>query len=443
MALGRTHIPVVDHARCQSCGVCLRQCPAEFSPGFRTDPATIRGYVYTYTGLPRAQQLPPCTAACPLGQDVREYVGLVHEGRYLQALLVVFRDNPLPGVLGAVCHRPCERACLKGAWNRAVAIRELKRFLAQWAATRHEEVVEALSKRKSPPAGRRVGIVGAGPAGLGCAYELLMGGCEVVVHDRLEKPGGMLRVGIPGFRLPQELLEGDIRVLEGLGMEFRGGVSLGEELDLEHLREEFDAVVLALGTWRDRRLGVEGEGARGCMGCLEFLKAVRGGQINQVDVPVAVVGGGNAAVDAARTALRLGAGEVAILYRRRREDMPADPEEVAQAEKEGVKILELVVPQGVVEERGGVEGIKLVRARAGAVDATGRPRPEPVAGSEFVHKAKMVVVAVGQEVEGPVPEEPEGGVFMAGDMVSGPSTVAQAVASGRAVAREVLEWLGS
>jgi len=453
--LGRTHRPVVNHELCQSCGVCLRRCPGEFSTDFRRDEGTVRGYLYRRTDLGRLEELPPCSAACPLGQRVRDYVGLIQKGRPMEALLTVLEDNPLPGVLGHVCHRPCEKACLRGSWDEPVGIRELKRYLAAYGSEHRGEVLEALKGRKASSNGWKVAIVGAGPAGLGCAFELLVAGCKVTVYDALPQPGGMLRVGIPTFRLPEEVVDRDVELLLELGMEFRGGVRLGKDIRLDELRRESDAVVLALGAWRDRRLGIPGEDAEGCFGCLEFLQGVREGRIRRLEGRVLVVGGGNAAVDSARTALRLGAEEVVILYRRRAEDMPADPEEVEAARREGVKVMPLVIPRGVLVEGGKVKGLELQRTSLGEPDASGRPRPVALEGTEFVEEGSALIVAIGQEADlrffggdgGRLELDERGqvcgyeGVFAAGDLVTGPSTVVEALASGQKVAKEVMGWL--
>ena len=453
--VGRTHRPVLEPELCQSCRVCLRECPAETFEDFRHDPETVRGYLYGGTELEQLQGLPPCQAACPLGQRVRDYVGLIRQGRPKEAILLIRRDNPLPGVCGYVCSKPCEGACLRGSWEEPVAIRELKRFAAHYEMEHRSEILEVLKGWKAPERGKGVLVVGAGPSGLACGYELLMRGFRVTVLDALEEPGGMLRAGIPPFRLPREVIDHDVGMLLELGMEFRGAVRVGDGVSLEELKGKADAVVLAIGTWRDLKLGVPGEGAEGYLGCLEFLEGVNLGGRRDLRGRVLVIGGGNAALDAARTALRLGPEEVLILYRRRLEDMPAQREEVEAALKEGVQIVPQVVPKGVVVEGGRVKGLELLRVELGEPDSTGRPKPVPVEGSEFVEPADWVICAIGQ---GPELQLLSGeddaircddwgrvlgyeGVFAAGDVVTGPSTVVEAMASGRAVARRVAEFL--
>jgi len=453
--VGRTHRPVLEPELCQSCRVCLRECPAETFEDFRHDPQTVRGYLYGRMDLEQLQELPPCQAACPLGQRVRDYVGLIRQGRPKEAILLIRRDNPLPGVCGYVCSRPCEEACLRGSWDEPVAIRELKRFAAHYEMEHRSEILQVLKGWKAPERGKRVLVVGAGPSGLACTYELLMRGFGVTVLDALKEPGGMLRAGIPPFRLPREIIDHDVRMLLELGMQFRGSLRVGDGVSLEELRKEADALVLAVGTWRDLRLGIPGEGAEGYLGCLEFLGGVNLGGRRDLGGRVLVVGGGNAALDAARTALRLGPKEVLILYRRRLEDMPAQREEVEAALREGVQIVPQVVPKGVVVEGGRVKGLELLRVELGEPDPTGRPKPVPVEGSEFVEPADWVICAIGQGPElqflsaedDAIRCDDRGrvlgyeGVFAAGDVVTGPSTVVEAMASGRAVARRVAEFL--
>lgn len=452
--VGRTHRPVLEPELCQSCRVCLRECPAEGFEDFRHAPDTVRGYLYGRTGLEQLQGLPPCQAACPLGQRVRDYVGLIQQGRPKEAILLIRRDNPLPGVCGYVCSKPCEGACLRGSWDDPVAIRELKRFAAHYEMEHRSEILEVLRGWKAPERGKGVLVVGAGPSGLTCGYELLMRGFRVTVLDALEEPGGMLRACIPPFRLPREVIDHDVGMLIGLGMEFRGAVRVGDGIALQELKGKADAVVLTIGTWRDLKLGVPGEEAEGYLGCVEFLKGVNLEGGRSLRGRVLVIGGGNAALDAARTALRLGPEEVLIVYRRRLEDMPAQREEVEAALREGVQILPQVVPKRVVVEGGRVKGLELLRVELGEPDPTGRPKPVPVQGSEFVEPADWVICAIGQGPE----LEPLGGedaircddrgwvlghegIFAAGDLVTGPSTVVEAMASGRAVARQVAEFL--
>jgi formate dehydrogenase major subunit len=358
-----------------------------------------------------------------------------------------------------VCHHPCEQACVRGSWDEPVAIRELKRHAAHYEIGHLYEIVEALKGRKKPPKGKKVVIVGSGPAGLACAFELVMQGCEVTILDALDTPGGMLVGGIPSFRLPRSVVEHDAQVIRSLGAAFVGSVRLGDGLSIEDLQRDSDGVVLATGAWKDLSLGVAGEQTAGCFQCLEFLGMVNTGRIRELAGTVVVIGGGNAALDTARSALRLGPEKVSIIYRRSREEMPGSPEEIDAAIREGVKMRYLEAPTRIIGERGQVSGIELMKMELGEIDETGRRRPVPIEGSTGIEGADVVISAIGQGPElsflkstaitenGTVWCNAAGmvrgyeGVFAAGDAVSGPSAVVEAIASGKAAARRVMSYL--
>ena len=442
--------------------MCIRACPAELLPELRSDEDTTRGYVYTNTDLGTREVFPPCVGACPIGQQVRDYVQLLAAGKVKEALLVVRQDNPLPGVCGYVCHHPCEQACIRGSWDNPVSIRELKRYAVHYEMDHRGDIVKVLGERKQAPRGKKVVIVGAGPAGLACAFELVMHGYGVTVMDALAQPGGMLVGGIPSFRLPRHVIDHDVGIIRSLGVEFISSVRIGEELSLEEVRRDgAGAVVLATGTWKDLTLGVPGEGSQGCIKCLDFLGALNAGQAVKLSGTVLVVGGGNAALDAARSALRVGPEQVTVVYRRSREEMPASQEEIESALEEGVRLRYLVAPNRVVHEGGRLKGLELVRMELGDLDESGRRRPVPVEGSEFIEAGDYVIPAIGQSSEpfflkeksisehGMIRCDENGqvtgceGLFAAGDAVSGPSTVVEAMASGKAAARQVMNYLDS
>jgi NADPH-dependent glutamate synthase beta subunit-like oxidoreductase len=457
--LGRTHIPIVNNQLCQRCSVCVRACPAEPFIELQSEPDTSRGYVYSNTDLLSQEILPPCQGACPLGQKVRDYVPLLAAGNTREALLVIRQDNPLPGICGYVCHHPCEQACVRGSWDEPVAIRELKRYAAHYEIEHLHEIVEMLKGRKKPPKGKKVVIVGSGPAGLACAFELVMQGCEVTIMDALDRPGGMLMGGIPAFRLPRPVLEHDVQVIRSLGAAFVGSVRLGDGLSIEDIQRDADGVVLATGAWKDLALGVVGEQSSGCFQCLEFLRMVNKGLLRKLAGTVVVIGGGNAALDTARSSLRLGPEQVFIVYRRSREEMPASPEEIDAAIREGVKIRYLEAPTKIIGDSGRVRGVELMKMELGEIDETGRRRPVPIEGSTGIEGAEVVISAIGQQPElsflesaaitenGTAWCDEAGmvrgyeGVFAAGDAVSGPSTVVEAIASGKAAARRVMDYL--
>ena len=453
---GRTHKPVVNRDLCQRCSVCIRACPAEYLPDLRHDENTVRGYVYTHTDLAVREIVPPCVASCPLGQQVRDYVQLLAAGKVKEALLVIRQDNPLPGVCGYVCHHPCEQACARGSWDDPVAIRELKRYAVHYEIDHQKEIVAVLKEYKKPPRGKKVGIVGAGPAGLACAFELALEGYAITVMDALDQPGGMLVGAIPPFRLPRFVIDHDVGIIRSLGVKFIPSVRIGKD---EIRRNDFDAFVLAMGTWKDIELGIPGEDISGCLKCLDFLNTENSGHTINLSGTVLVIGGGNAAIDTARTALRMGSRQVIVLYRRSGQEMPASKEEVEAALHEGVQIQYLVTPKRIVSKDGKIKGIECIKMELGEPDGTGRKIPIPITDSEFFQAGNFVIPAIGQRSDisflsagsisgrGTINCDKDGqvkgyeGVFAAGDAVTGPSTVVEAIASGKATARSVIRHL--
>jgi NADPH-dependent glutamate synthase beta subunit-like oxidoreductase len=458
--IGRTHRPVVDNQLCQRCSVCVRACPAETFGEFRSEDGTARGYVYTNTDLLTREILPPCEDACPITQQVRRYVQLLEAGNTKEALLVIRQDNPLPAVCGYVCHHPCEEACVRGSWDEPVAIRELKRHAVHYEMEYEQEVIELLREQRKPARKKKVVIVGAGPAGLACGYELVMEGYVVSIMDALDQPGGMLVGGIPPFRLPRPVVEHDVHIIQSLGVEFVGSTRLDHDFTIGDVRKaDADAMVLATGAWRDLSMGVPGEDAKGYFECLEFLREVNAGRLRKLTGTVLVIGGGNAALDTARNALRLDPERVIVMYRRSREEMPASSEELEDALREGVMIRYLEAPTRIIVEAGHVRGVELMEMELGDIDDTGRRRPIPREGSGFSERADTIIAAIGQRPElsfleptaitgrGTVWCDETGlvhgyeGVFAAGDAVSGPSTIVEAIASGKAVAHMVMNYL--
>jgi NADPH-dependent glutamate synthase beta subunit-like oxidoreductase len=460
---GRTHKPVIDHVKCGACAVCLDACPAEIIPELRREDESLRGRIYSssnYEAKVNAAKefpLPRCQAACPIRQDVRGYMALIAEGRYKEALKLVRESNPIPSVCGYVCHRPCERACTRGKVDDPLSIRSLKRYIADC----DDGAMGSANVAKSN--GSKVAIVGGGPAGLTAAHDLAEKGYAVEVIESFREPGGMLAWAIPEFRLPRHALRRDVDYIRRMGVQFRTGVAFGKEVQFEDLWSVgANAVILATGTMKNVKMGIQNEGdLEGCLDCLAFLRKFCEKEEMRIGARAIVIGGGNAAMDAARTALHLGAAEVTVLYRRSPEEMPADAEELEDAIAEGVRIRYLTSPVKVIGYGGKVEALECVRNELTEVDVSGRRRPVPIGGSEFEIQVDLLIPAVGQEPDYSLLEKvasgksPSGilqidkeslsagmhGVFAAGDFVNGASTVVEAMASGRQAARAVMRFL--
>ncbi len=399
-------------------------------------------------GLVRA----PCSHTCPAGVDVPRYVRLIAEGKYEDALAVIHDKIPFPSVCGYVCFHPCESKCRRGQLDQPVAIRALKRFVADHAGK--SAVPEAAPAAAT---GKKVAIVGSGPAGLTAGYYLAKLGHGVTVFEALPETGGMLRVGIPRYRLPKNVLDAEIDAIRRAGVDIKTSSRVES---VQALREQgYDAVFLALGACAGSKMRVEGEETTGVVDCVSLLRDVSLGKKVRTGKKVAVIGGGNAAMDVSRTAVRLGAKDVTVFYRRTEEEMPADEEEVKQAVEEGVSLRLLVAPRRIWRDDGHVRA-EFIRMELGKTDASGRRRPEPVPGSEFEDQFDMVIAAIGQVPEIPqtlgVPVTKDGtikadpdtlatdiaGVFAGGDVVSGPASVIEAIAAGRQAADTIHKYLG-
>ncbi len=406
--------------------------------------------------------LAPCQLACPARIDIQGYLAYVAQGQYLEALKLIKERNPLPLAVGRVCPHPCEDVCRRNRVEEPLAINPLKRFVADYAWASGITVKPDLR----PPSGHRVAIIGSGPGGLSAAYYLRGLGHDCTIFESKPLPGGMLRYSIPEYRLPKKILDQEIQGITELGVEIRCNQALGENFILSQLRTQgYEAVFLAIGAWRSTKLGLPGENQPGIITGIDFLFQNALGNPPDLGSKVLVIGGGNAAMDAARTALRLGAEQVSLMYRRSRKEMPAHREEVAAAEEEGVLMDFLVSPTRLISDDSRVIGMEFLRNELREADSSGRARPFPIPGSETVMEADTIIVAIGQSVDltfmekdpemkglaltkWGTPQADEGTLqsslpylFVGGDFFRGPQTVIQAVADGRRAALSIHQYL--
>lgn len=324
----------------------------------------------------------PCSLACPAGTDCQGYVGLIANGENAQALSVIKGRIPLPASIGRVCPHPCEKKCRRGLVEEPISIAALKAY----AADRDLESGNIFMPEVAESTGKKVAIIGGGPGGISAAYYLAIKGHGVTVFDMMPKMGGMLRYGIPQYRLPKEVLDKELTLVEKLGVEFRNNIKIGKDISLDTLNQEYDAVIAAPGAWSSTKMRVDGEDAEGVFGGIDFLRSVILGSPVDIGKRVAVCGGGNTAMDACRTAVRLGAEKVYIIYRRTRDEMPADALEIDEAQEEGVDFRFLTNPDKILTQDSKVCGIKLQIMELGEPDASGRRKPVPIEGNSKLLK---------------------------------------------------------
>jgi NADPH-dependent glutamate synthase beta subunit-like oxidoreductase/CO/xanthine dehydrogenase FAD-binding subunit len=392
----------------------------------------------------------PCSTDCPAGVDIPSYLSKIRDGDLAEAARILLSFNPLPAITGRVCPHFCESNCNRAELDEPISIKGIERFIGDYILENSSELIKPTEIDMK----KKVAIVGSGPTGLSAAYYLRRLGYSVTVFEKMDKAGGMLTYGIPPYRLPKHVVAGQIKALEDMGIEFRLNSGIGKE-DASKLMSSFDAVFMACGAWRERPSGVEGEEL--LMSGLEFLKNSNRGAREVPGKKIAVIGGGNAAVDVARTLLRLGT-EPIIVYRRSRAEMPAVKEEVGKAEEEGIKIQFLTQPLAV-SKKGGKIALKCTKMKLGPIDKSGRPKPVPIAGSEFTTEFDAVMKTVGEEPDtSAIPAEllDNNGrlkidtsahslgknIFAGGDFVTGPATVVAAIASGRKAASFIDQYLG-
>jgi len=457
-------------AYCYECGTCTAVCPVvrvfpeHYNPRVFFNKLSLDlENVLTETGLWLCAMCYRCHKRCPHGLKLPEiFLSLremaIEQGYLpdvlskLEEILAILREEfPFPLVYSWLCLRPCEEEPKRSKLDNLV-LDVLQRFLADY---KKKEVAPLPKTRKE-----KIAIIGSGPAGLTAAWELVRIGFPVTVFEALSEPGGMLRVGIPEYRLPKEVLDVEIEYIKDLGVDIKTNTAIGKDLSFNDLLKEYKAIFIATGAHKSRELRVEGEGMEGVVQALDLLRQANLQKRPRLGERVRVVGGGNTAMDVARTALRLGAKEVNILYRRSREEMPANPLEVEEAERDGVKIHFLLTPRKILGKNGRVVGVECIRMRLGPPDETGRRRPIPIEGSEFTMELDTIILAIGEspdisflseEVEvtdwntiavDPLTLETSiPGVFAGGDLVSGPATVIEAIAAGKRAAVSINRYL--
>jgi formate dehydrogenase (NADP+) beta subunit len=462
--IGKDNYPVVDETKCVGCGACMNVCP--------------KGVIKVKTMAERLLDfnqengaLAPCSQTCPAEINIPKYISQIKAGDYAGAVNTIRERNPLLLSCGRVCPHPCESLCRRGIEDEPVSINQLKRFVADFEMNSGTRLPVSCA----PDTGKKVAVIGGGPAGLSCAYFLRRLGHDVTIFDMMPKLGGMIRYGIPEYRLPKEVLQWEIDGILNLGVGARTNVTLGKDFTTSSLiAAGYDAIFLGIGAWKDYTLRAEGEDLKGCYTGIDFLtRFARYQQSDGTEEPVfigkkcAVIGGGNTAIDCVRTLIRLGAEKVSIVYRRTRAEMPANEVEIVAAEHEGVKFNFLAAPTRVIgDDEGNATQLEYLKMELGEPDASGRRRPVPVEGSETVIEADMVVTAIGQGPDtsftatkenrikdikltrwNTIDADPEilqsniPYIFAAGDAFTGASLVVEAIGGGRRAARAIHLYL--
>ncbi|MEG8946465.1 FAD-dependent oxidoreductase [Rosettibacter firmus] len=453
-------------SKCTSCGECTKVCPVKV-PNWFDEFKQMRTAIHK--AFPQAvpntyvidrQERPPCIEACPIRQEAAGYIALIRNRKFHEAAQLIHKRNPLAFICGRICYHPCESECNRGHVDKPIAIQHLKRFALDWELKNYGKFVPPKIENQR---NEKVAIVGSGPAGLVCAHDLAMKGFQVTVFEQYSIPGGMLAIGIPEYRLPKQFLALEINYLKDLGIQFRTNVKIGTDITIDDLfAEGYSAIFLAIGAHKSVKLDIPGEDAEGVLHGIDFLRKVNVGIGVDIGKNVAVIGGGNTAIDVARTALRLGARRVTILYRRSKYEMPASEEEIADAEAEGIHISYLTAPVEIIHENGNVKAVKCIRMTLGEPDSSGRRRPIPVPQSEHILEFDKVIVAISQmpdlspintgtrflttkwgtlQVNLETLETNIKGIFAGGDVVLGPSTVIASMGHGRRAAESIEKYL--
>ncbi len=421
--------------------------------GFRDD---YEEHVKHHRCLAALQNPVPCVSLCPAGVDIPGYMALVGEGRYADAVRLIRKDNPMPVACAYICEHPCEARCRRRMIDDAINIRGLKRY-----AVDHAGVVP--NPPNAPSTGKKVAIIGGGPSGLSCAYYLALMGHSVTIYEEKDKLGGMLRYGIPAYRFPREMLDGEIESILSTGIEVHTGITVGRDITFDKLQRDYDCLYIAIGAHQDKKTGIPGEDSKNVMSAVEMLRAIGDEKMPDfTGMKVVVIGGGNVAMDVTRSAIRLGADKVTCVYRRRIEDMTALPDEISGALAEGAELMTLAAPVRIEADDNGVASALWVQPQLiGESDKAGRPRPNKAALDEVRVPADIIVVAIGQGIEiqgftqAGVPIKrgtfvadsatsvgDMDNVFAGGDCVTGPATAIRAIAAGKVAAANIDEHLG-
>ncbi len=465
-----TKNPLLVNERCNGCGDCVAVCPIKpydsFEEGLLQRTAIDIHHSRYFPGIFNIErETPICEETCPVHIDIRKYIGLIAEGKFLEALAVIREKNPLPAICGRVCNHPCESTCNRGKFaDEPIAIDALKRFVTEYERTLYKEGKLSFPKPPKKSKKIKVAIAGAGPAGLTVAHDLAWQGYDCTIFEASPVVGGMLYLGIPEYRLPRDIIETEVDYIRNLGVDIRLNTPFGPDLTIDDIfKRDYKALFFGVGAYKGLKLRVPGEDDyEGFLDCIEFLRKVNLGDKTKPGKKVIVIGGGNSAIDSARTAWRLGCDEVYIVYRRSRREMPANSWEIDEAEKEGVKIHYLAAPVRITGENGVVTGMECVKMALGKPDASGRRRPVPIEGSEFHIDADLIIPAISQEPDLAFLGENHGiaidkwnsfdvnyrtmatsreGVYAGGDAVTGPATVIEAIAAGHQAAKSIHRYL--
>jgi len=456
---------MVDNSKCNDCKACIKVCPVNMLDdfdeglGFRT----AVDYCHPKTGEYNIykEDMPVCQETCPVNLDIRAYVGLIADGRHLDSLAKIRERLPLPGSIGRICPHPCETACNRQYLDEPISICFLKRYAADVELQQGIEPVYETPEQKYP---EKIAIIGAGPAGLTCGHDLArMGYSNIKIFEALPVPGGYLWVGIPEYRLPKKLLQREVDLICNMGVEIQYNMRIGKDIAFEDLRKEYGAVFIGAGCHTGLKLRVPGEDEyEGIIDCVTFLRNQALDNLPEAKGKLIVIGGGNAAIDSARVGWRMGFDEVYILYRRTKKEMPANSWEIDAAEHEGVILQYLAAPVEILGENGKVTGMKCIKMELGEPDASGRRRPVPMEGSEYVIDAQTIVPAISQgadlsflpkehtfelsrwntfEIDEETGATNLPGVFAGGDVVTGPDIAIRAIAHGKRAAEGIHTYL--